>query len=214
MAEFLTDLASLTGLAGQFGAEKFRVYPHYIEAYAREAGPLRSTARRVLEFGLGCSEIPSLRTWRSWFDNAEVWGVDNSPQAMPAKLPERVHVRLGNQADASFVARIGEEVGRFDVVVDDAGHMPSQQLTCLRAFWPFVASGGVYVIEDLESSWWAWPGETESTTAHLGRWCESLQGPFVKPAQQRPGAHVPTCPLEGLARVAWYANVVFLHKAK
>ena len=37
---------------------------------------------------------------------------------------------------------------------DDGSHVPSHQKTSFEELWPSVAEGGMYVIEDIETSWW------------------------------------------------------------
>jgi hypothetical protein len=40
-------------------------------------------------------------------------------------------------------------LGPFHIILDDAGHHPKLQVAAYNSLWPFVANGGVYVIEDL-----------------------------------------------------------------
>lgn len=65
------------------------------------------------------------------------------------------HVFAGDQADASFLRYFVSETargGQFDIIVDDGGHTMVQQLTSLEHLWPAVKPGGLYVIEDLQTS--------------------------------------------------------------
>lgn len=63
-------------------------------------------------------------------------------------------VIAGDQADPAFLERMLAEHGRdFDVIVDDGGHTMKQQITSFTVLWPAVRPGGVYFIEDLETSW-------------------------------------------------------------
>jgi hypothetical protein len=40
----------------------------------------------------------------------------------------------------------------FDIIIDDGGHTMNQQKTSFMTLLPLVRSGGLYVIEDLETS--------------------------------------------------------------
>ena len=63
---------------------------------------------------------------------------------------------VGSQEDESVLRNIaaeGHAVGGYDVIVDDGGHTMKQQLTSLKVLWPAVSSGGLYVIEGLQTSY-------------------------------------------------------------
>lgn len=64
-----------------------------------------------------------------------------------------------------MLARIATEAGPFDVVIDDGGHLWGQQLVSLIHLWPAVAPGGLYVVEDLHTSYHETyrAGETRTT---------------------------------------------------
>lgn len=42
---------------------------------------------------------------------------------------------------------------QFDIIIDDGGHTMNQQKTSFMVLLPLVRSGGIYVIEDLETSY-------------------------------------------------------------
>ena len=41
------------------------------------------------------------------------------------------------------------QVPRLDIVIDDSGHLPSQQIPTLEAVLPHLAPGGVFLCEDI-----------------------------------------------------------------
>ena len=59
----------------------------------------------------------------------------------------------GSQEDVAILNAVKSEKGYFDVIVDDGGHTMSQQITSFTYLLPKVRSGGVYVIEDLLTSY-------------------------------------------------------------
>jgi len=62
-------------------------------------------------------------------------------------------VVAGDQADVNFLNRFLAQAGTgFDVIVDDGGHTMNQQMTSLQILWKAVRPGGIYFIEDLETS--------------------------------------------------------------
>lgn len=117
----------------------------YGQLYDRWLAPLRHRAKSILEIGVleGCS----LRAWREYFPNAIVHGIDKEPRIAS---DERIVVHPGdgtNPADLSKVIPWGP----FDLVVDDADHTLPSQRRSFELLRNFVAPGGLYVIEDLNS---------------------------------------------------------------
>jgi hypothetical protein len=62
-------------------------------------------------------------------------------------------MHYGSQEDIAFLKTVNSEQGYFDVIVDDGGHTMKQQITSFTHLLPKVRSGGIYVIEDLETSY-------------------------------------------------------------
>lgn len=62
---------------------------------------------------------------------------------------------VGSQDESVIqkIAAAGHAYGGFDVIVDDGGHTMKQQLTSLKVLWPAISSDGLYVIEDLQTSY-------------------------------------------------------------
>jgi hypothetical protein len=145
-----------TDKASQFS----RTYakPHnYLTHLAKFFDPIREKSIRFVEIGVGGGE--SIRTWIEFFPNAEVIGVDNVQATNPwntvgSGVHERYRFVYGDQSDktfwACFVADYGSE---FDVLIDDGGHHSHQVMTTLNCMWCHVASGGLYIMEDLACSY-------------------------------------------------------------
>jgi hypothetical protein len=70
-------------------------------------------------------------------------------------LAERgTEVVIGDQEDREFLARLRDRLGTVDLVIDDDGHTMGQQIATLEELWPAVRDGGLYVVEDLHTSYW------------------------------------------------------------
>jgi len=59
----------------------------------------------------------------------------------------------GSQDDVSVLKNVSSNQGTFDVIIDDGGHTMNQQITSFNNLLPKVKSGGIYVIEDLLTSY-------------------------------------------------------------
>jgi hypothetical protein len=86
----------------------------------------------------------------------------------------------GSQDDISILNTVKSDKGYFDVIVDDGGHSMHQQITSFTYLLPKVRPGGVYVIEDLLTSYYSTFGGgylRNSTTIELiKRLVDDIQG--------------------------------------
>jgi hypothetical protein len=64
-------------------------------------------------------------------------------------------VRIGDQEDRAFLRRLAAEFAPFDVVIEDGGHHMGQQIATFEEIFPHMSSHGVYVAEDLHTSYWS-----------------------------------------------------------
>lgn len=135
---------TLDELALKHGTDKSSRGANYTPIYERYLRDWRSSLITMLEIGV--FDGASLRMWRDYFPQGRIWGLDVNPGCVVHE-GERITVITGEQADPDALDRCapGED---FDLVVDDGGHYPDDQLAALMALWPRVKPGCLYVIED------------------------------------------------------------------
>jgi len=116
---------------------------------------------KFLEIGLGCGMYygpgASVSVWKEVFSgrNVELWEAEYVDECVTkargeGKL-EGIKTVTGDQADPAVLKRWIEETGgKFDVIVDDGGHVNKQVLNSFVALWPELNPDGNYFIEDLE----------------------------------------------------------------
>lgn len=113
----------------------------------------RQAVERVLEVGV--ARGASMRMWRDYFPSATIVGIDKDPQAEPKDVglvPYEFHV--ADQRDREALRAI--VAGRtFDVIVDDGGHHMDEQLVTLATLFPALALNGLYLLEDVHTSYLA-----------------------------------------------------------
>ncbi len=121
---------------------------------------------RILEIGI--SKGGSLAMWLKYFSDAEmVVGIDID-QACLKFEKANIKVYIGDQADVSFLERVSREAGPFDIIIDDGGHMMSHNIISFETLFPLLSDGGVYVIEDLHTSYWpAFQNYPQTTVSFL-----------------------------------------------
>ena len=155
-------LKTFLEIALETGTDKVTTHAYH-HAYEKYLPALRNSPIRFVEIGLGCDMNygpgKSLDLWDRYFTHkdAHIFYLEyNAPCAEKWKvLRARVSVDVGGQADVevlkSFVKK--HDGGHFDVIIDDGGHTMVQQLTSLIHLFPTVNSGGLYILEDLQTSY-------------------------------------------------------------
>ena len=107
--------------------------------------------KKILEFGIMGGA--SLGLWRELYPDAEITAVD-SQVSRYAKIPAGVRVFEGRQEDAHILSEV-TRLGPYDLIVDDAGHVPAHQRVTYDAMKD---QATIYVIEDVRpQDAGAWP---------------------------------------------------------
>jgi demethylmacrocin O-methyltransferase len=102
-------------------------------------------------FEIGVLFGASLRMWAEHFPLAQVIGIDYNPECIVNE--GRIRSFVCNQADEAALRALATDLAlSFDLVVDDGSHIPEHQIISALTLMPFVAEGGVYVIEDTYKS--------------------------------------------------------------
>lgn len=125
---------------------------HYFDIYHRHFEKFRGKQMTILEFGV--SHGGSLQMWKHYFGRkARIIGVDINPECK--RLEEKqVEVFIGSQEDPVFLNELMKTIGDVDIVIDDGGHTMLQQNTTFDHVYMHVKPGGVYLVEDLHTSYW------------------------------------------------------------
>ena len=86
--------------------------------------------------------------WKKWLgDNARIIGVDLNPEAKKWEQ-HGFEIYIGDQGDPEFWKNLYQQIGKFDVLLDDGGHQSFQQVVTLIEGLNAVNKGGIILIED------------------------------------------------------------------
>jgi hypothetical protein len=122
---------------------------NYVELYGVFFRPLRKRAERVLEIGVLDGE--SVRLWEAYFPRATIFGIDIEDTSQYET--ERIRTFVADQANREQLSQFIDEHGSaFDIVIDDGGHTMEQQQVSFGFFFPHLRSKGIYIIEDIHTS--------------------------------------------------------------
>ncbi|SPM27985.1 class I SAM-dependent methyltransferase [Mycobacterium terramassiliense] len=144
---------------------------HYLPAYESALSAFRSRPIRMLEIGV--ARGGSLQMWRRYLHpESTIVGIDIDTTTQRFDDPEqRVHVRIGSQTDTAFLQQVVSDLGPFDVILDDGSHMNSHIVHTFQYLFPNgLATGGVYIVEDLHSNYWRAYRDSPMSFADFTKW--------------------------------------------
>lgn len=125
---------------------------HYFDVYDRHFSRFRGKEITILEIGV--SQGGSLQMWKDYFGpKAKIYGVDVNPQCKELE-EENIKIFIGSQADRSFLQEVKRAVPPIDILIDDGGHTMQQQIVTYEEMFGHVKDNGVYLCEDLHTSYW------------------------------------------------------------
>lgn len=153
-----------------------RIYEMYLEKYRNE--PIS-----FLELGYGGYDDPnnggeSARMWREYFRMAEITVVD---LYWKDNVPNGVGF-IHTSQDESTLSLLPKQ----NIILDDASHINYLTIASFRLLWDRLISGGLYIIEDLHSSYDTYypdanPNPNEGNTAmnFLKRLTDELNADYL-----------------------------------
>lgn len=153
-------LGSFYSIAHRIGTDKVTTHAYHV-LYERALAPFRNRPIVMLEVGLGCgmSYGPG-KSWKVWDEyflhkDAKISFVEVDAQCAEKwkSAITRGNVFVGSQDDPAFLQKlIDQHPTGIDIIVDDGGHTMKQNQESFKALWKIIRSGGIYAIEDLNSS--------------------------------------------------------------
>lgn len=138
----------LSDLALKYKSDKlFEGYTKYYDLFFSD---LKDRAIILLEIGV--LHGASVKMWEEYFPKGRIVGIDVDPSCAQISS-DRIMVHIGDQKDREFLNRVVAEIGPPDIVIDDGGHKMSQQTITFEILFRSLKPGGIYVIEDLHTSY-------------------------------------------------------------
>ncbi len=150
----------LSKLAFKYGTDKCPQLNHaYTPFYYELLKDKRHSIKKVLEMGVGNGAhirkfFPhavtgaSLRMWRDFFPNAQIYGADNDPETMFTS--ERIKTFLCDETKKEDLEKLIEKTGNdIDLFIDDGLHSSYDQQFLCKTLMPLLKKDVIYIIEDI-----------------------------------------------------------------
>lgn len=127
-------------------------WDHYFDIYDRHFKRFQKDSLVVLEIGV--SHGGSLQMWKKYFGkNVQIYGIDIDPRCK--ELEERnIKIYIGSQSDREFLRELKKTIPMVDILIDDGGHTMEQQIITFEELFDHIKNDGIYLIEDLHTSYW------------------------------------------------------------
>jgi len=132
-------------------------YHFYTQHYQNHFRPYKYKKIKFLEIGVGGYDNPlsggeSLRMWKSFFPFAKIFSLDIFDKSFLQE--KRIYIFKGSQVDEMILTTICNQVDEFDLIVDDGSHINEHVIRSFEFLFPKLKKGGIYVVEDTQTSYW------------------------------------------------------------
>ncbi|QEI42420.1 8-demethyl-8-(2-methoxy-alpha-L-rhamnosyl)-tetracenomycin-C 3'-O-methyltransferase [Dolichospermum sp. UHCC 0315A] len=126
---------------------------HYFDIYHNHFSRFRKSPVKILEIGV--FHGGSLQMWKNYFgEAAHIYGIDIDPRCQELE-EDRIKIFIGSQTDRDFLQYVRNTIGTVDIIIDDGGHTMEQQICSFEELYPAVQERGIYLVEDLHTSYWS-----------------------------------------------------------
>lgn len=142
------------------------VYEPYFQKYVNPS---------ILEIGI--YNGGSIRMMDEYFDGyCNIVGFDRGDQLSYRSEKSNIAVILGDQSVESDLMKCLSVSKEYDIIIDDGSHFVDHQQFSFNVLFPYLKSGGIYIIEDLHSSLHEYYNPNKSVTTL--DWLNNLKNQF------------------------------------
>ena len=132
----------------KFNTDKNKNFHNYSRQYEKLFFDFRDKPIKYLELGVFKGE--SIKAMREVFKNAQcIVGIDIDVNTkIFENVDKNIFVEVGDATDATFIKKINEKYGPFDIILDDASHRNDHVIASFETLFPLLTDNGIYIVED------------------------------------------------------------------
>jgi hypothetical protein len=148
-------------------------YHIYTDIYFLLFNHKRNCNFNLFELGIGTNDLSvrsnmglkgtpgaSLRMWRDFFNNAQIYGADIDEKILFQE--ERIRTYFVDQLNIESIKKLWDEFNvKFDIMIDDGLHFFEANINFLQHSYHKLSTNGLYIIEDIKTE------EVEKFNAYL-----------------------------------------------
>jgi hypothetical protein len=203
-------------LATIYGSDKWNFH-WYAQHYEQCLASIRRKRLNLLEIGIGGYADPkaggsSLRMWRAYLPHAHIYGIDLYDKT--AHNERRITTFAGSQIDTAFLDSVVAKIGKIDLIVDDGSHINAHVIATFHHLFPYLADGGLYMVEDVETSYWPPNGnltDRNDPLTSMGFFKSLVDGLNYEEFRN---VYEPTYYDRNIMSIFFYHNLVIIKKSK
>jgi len=118
----------------------------YIKRYNFHFENIRHDVKKILEIGVYHGR--SLKVWKEYFPNAEIYGIDIDPNCKKFE-DDRTKIIICDQNDEQQLKKVSENLRDFDIILDDGSHKYLHIIKTFSFLYSCLKQDGYYVVEDI-----------------------------------------------------------------
>jgi len=125
---------------------------HYFEIYDRYFS--KYVGKEIIILEIGIFQGGSLKMWKEYFgERCKIYAIDVNPLCRQFE-EDNVEIFIGSQSDRIFLRSIKNKIPKVDILIDDGGHTMQQQIVSFEELFDHVNDNGIYLCEDVHTSYW------------------------------------------------------------
>lgn len=118
----------------------------YLTIYDKIFNRLKDNDNKILEIGIYKGD--SLNLWSEYFTKSEIYGVDCLLSQIDVDLHDNINIIEVPDAYNNETIRILNDIGKFDVIIDDGSHRVEHQKYVIENYCNLLTDNGILIIED------------------------------------------------------------------
>ena len=133
----------------KFGSDKIsihqyhKIYDFYLKDFYEKDGGM-------IEIGLLANR--SLKMWLELFQNMHIYGIDKNPKGESGE--SHTLIKCDQSSKDDLKQALNKIKHSIHFINDDGSHIPEHQALTFNVLFPLLEPGGIYIIEDIEVSYW------------------------------------------------------------
>lgn len=143
-------MTTITEISARYPDTDKNTIHSYTEVYDQLFTPKKHSATEILEIGV--LHGGSILTWRDFFPNATITGLDIHNKFPQHELSDRIRIKIRNAYTPEVVSELSDR--KYDIMVDDGPHTLESMLYFVRHYLPLLKDDGILVIEDIQKREW------------------------------------------------------------
>lgn len=149
------------------------VHHEYHKFYDNILQPFHKSYGGLVEIGIGNGL--SLPMWMSMFENSHIYGIEK--EILNTSISnDKVTILEADQSNIDDLKKIKSMLMNKNIffINDDGSHIPEHQILTFNMLFPILVEGGIYIIEDIETSYWTKGSCYDYKTEYGYKHCKSI----------------------------------------